>query len=450
MPPKAQRDFIVDDRTGEIRCSDPCCQVTQCGQCNKEQGARKRAQRKLKNQEQAAVAKAAEQEQAIQEAAAKEAEGKQHRWTFDREEEDEGKLVMNQLQDLDEQRFQGISAAADRQIEQLQNIVENSDSQFETEKAKVTKTTWNHCTRLLLYNCIAKFNPFAAPVKKDAWSKVADEMAQSTALMNDPQKGDFRVKTDGHGLEVFYGRRCEEMNRKLSQEASLSGQGGAIIPKEVASEYAVLQGCVAKEKDAAFIRDKKRKSKSALEDLRNNEVTKKVKEAALEDVVVMKRTYKLLQTKVRAAKLEAAVWEKSHNALGKYAYSNAQLADIEYLQDLKKHFAGDESELGDAMPESDGVAEKKRGGVAQAISELASKLPCITGVNVDAASFAKSFFEAKRLHQISEIASDAAPRKRTLKERLDEVDVQLQEQLINETECAYFKAEIKKKFFLSD
>jgi hypothetical protein len=64
MPPKATRIFTVDEATGEVRCADPSCAITQCGQCNKEQGRRKRA---AKN---AAAAK--EQKEQVSEKAAKE------------------------------------------------------------------------------------------------------------------------------------------------------------------------------------------------------------------------------------------------------------------------------------------------------------------------------------------------------------------------------------------
>ena len=274
---------------------------------------------------------------------------------------------------------------------------------------------------------------------------IAVEMASSTARMVDPKQGDFRVKTDGHGLEVFYARRVENMNKATSQEGKLSGQAGAAIPKELAAEFAVLQSCVAKEQDAAFIRDKKRQAKSALDDIRNNKVTQLVKDAALEDPTVKARTFKLLQSRVRAAKLEAAVWEKQHGqGLGKYSYNDQQLADIEYLTLLKKDFPDDS----EGVPESDGVVERKKGGVAHAISDLVARLPSLPAPGVDATHFAQAFFQAKMDHQ-QRLAS-SAPRKRTLSERLEDVRQQHKDKLISKEEAEYYEAEIKKAYFMQD
>jgi hypothetical protein len=55
MPPKASRTFTCDAETGEIRCKDPSCAVTQCGQCNVEQNRRKRLANKNKTAVPAAV-----------------------------------------------------------------------------------------------------------------------------------------------------------------------------------------------------------------------------------------------------------------------------------------------------------------------------------------------------------------------------------------------------------
>jgi hypothetical protein len=437
MPPKAKRSFTVDAATGEVRCQDPSCRVTQCGQCNKEQNARKRAERKTKNEAAGRALKEVADEAAIQQARADMAEGKEHIWTYDQEDHDEGEKAMHALEkQVDQSEDDEFKLTSPERIQPQERTAE-----FALEKSR-GKTTWNHTNRLLLFNCIQKFNPFASQVKKDAWNQVAVEMASSTALMRDTKTGDFRVKTNGHGLEVFYARQVDEMNKRTSDEGKISGQAGATITKELAAEYSVLQSCVAKEKDATFIRDKKRQSKSALEDIRNNKVTQLVKEAALEDPVVKARAFKLLQNKVRAAKLEAAVWEKNHCGLGKYSYNDQQLADIEYLTVLKKDFPEDS----DALPESDGVVEKKKGGVAHAIGNLVSKLPSLAPPTVDAGLFAQAFFSAKREHQ--DRVAAAAPRKRTLSERLADVQQQHADNVISKDELLHYEAEIKKQYFL--
>jgi hypothetical protein len=326
MPPKTKREFIVNAATGEVRCHDPSCAITQCGQCNIQQNKLRRDARKRKNQEAANADKQREDEAALAQAKAAEAAGKKHEWTFDQQPSvEEGKEVLDALQ-LSDEDHAAAKPPARENGEHLQASIQAQDA-FQQEKSR-GKTTWNHTTRLLLYKCIAKFNPFGAPVKKEAWNVVAVEMAQATALMHDAKTGDYRVKSDGHGLEVFYARRVDDMNKVTSKESTNSGQAGAEITREQAAEFAELQACVAKEKDAALIRDNKRKAKSALEDIKNQQVTQLVKNAALEDDNVKARTFKLLQTKVRAAKLEAAVWEKQHGGLGKYSYNAQQLADI--------------------------------------------------------------------------------------------------------------------------
>jgi hypothetical protein len=436
MPLKANRNFIVDADTGEVRCGDPCCAITQCGQCNKEQNKRKRAKRA----EEAKAQKARDDEEACNTAREAMKAGKEHNWTFDREECDEGDKVLGSLQQQSDNERLAPALVGEEHAggEQLEGIV-SKDDVFLPEKSR-GKTTWNHTTRMLLYKCIAKYNPFAAAVKKDAWNNVAIEMANATGLMHNPKTGDYRVKTDGHGLEVFYGRRVDCMKKVTAKEETNSGQAGTEITQEDAAEFAELQACVAKEKDAALIRDNKRKAKSALEDIKNNQVTLLVKQAALDDDKVKQRTFKLLQTKVRAAKLEAAVWEKQHGAVGKYAYSAAQLADMEYLTTLKKDFP-EESDL----PESDS-GDKRRGGVAKAIGDLVAKLPAVSAPHVDVNQFAHAFFEAKLSYQ----ARQDAPRKRSLADRLDDVRKQHAAQLITDEEKVHYETEIKKMYFMQD
>jgi hypothetical protein len=446
MPNKATREFIVNAATGEVRCRDPSCTTTQCGQCNKEQNKRRLAARKERNQAAAKASKDRDDAAAVAQARADAAAGKEHVWTYDVQASgEEGDQVLEALQhsdgsahaptheDLQVERVQGSV-----QVERVQGGNKEKDA-FQPEKTR-GKTTWNHTTRLLLYKCIAKYNPFAAAVKKDAWNEVAVEIAKSTALMNDPEKGDFRVKSDGHSLEVFYARRVEDMEKVTAKEGTNSGQAGTEVTAEQAKEFAELQACVAKEKDALLIRDNKRRAKSALEDIKNQKVTQLVKDAALEDEVVRARFFKLLQSKVRAAKLEAAVWEKQHGGLGKYSYSQQQLADIESLTRLKKDHP-DESDI----PDSDGVVDKKKGTVAQAIGDLIAKLPTAPAPAVDPSAFAHAFFQAKQNYQ-----ADCAPRKRTLTERLADVGVQHAKGHISDEEKAYYEKEIKKRYFMED
>ena len=301
MPPKTSREFRENPQTGEVRCSDPSCHVTQCGQCFIEQGKRKRE----KKRKEAAAQKEAEAEREREKVRQAERDGKKFTFTYDREEEGEAQdasRVMQQLEDaktLQEQREQ-----VEREEQALLTEAEERGRQAELEAAKGAgkkgasdgKTKWNHTTRKLLYRAIMKFNPFAAAVKKDAWATISEEMATSTAGMNHPNTGDFRVKTDGHGLEVFYDRQTRAMDQKTAKEDSTSGQTGAHVTAEEKEEYELLAACRAKEKDAAFIKQRKRESKQALEDLRNNEVNDAVRMAALSDKPVQIKLYKVLQT----------------------------------------------------------------------------------------------------------------------------------------------------------
>jgi hypothetical protein len=107
---------------------------------------------------------------------------------------------------------------------------------------------------------------------------------------------------------------------------------------------------------------------------------------------------------------------------------------------LKKDFP-EESE---GVPESDGVAEKKRGGVAQAIGDLISKLPASAPPTIDVSHFAKAFFEAKGNYQQRE----GEPRKRTLAERLQDVKEQFEGGHITEEEKMHYDKEIKKAYFM--
>ncbi len=413
-----------------MRCDDPSCTIAQCGQCNIEQNRRKKAANAARRQAEATAAAEVEKERQVEEARRAEREGKKHHFTYDREEEngtEEHNIVMGNM------------------IQMQVQAEEVDDDVFEPTKKKESKTKWNHTTRLLLYNCIAKYNPFAAPVKKEAWSTISEEMAKATIGMNDRQKGDFRVKTDGHGLEVFYGRQSDLMHKKFSSEGSASGQAGAKVTKEEHAEYTKLQACRAMEQDVIARKDKKREAKQALEDLRNDKVTQAVRNACLDDRPVRMKYFKVLQTRVRAAKLEASTWEKQNAGLGKYGYSEQQLQDIEQLQELKQEHKQEFDS--DTMPESDKDDVKVRGGaVAVAIAEIAKKLPdAKTFSPIDPATFANTFFAAKRQHDV-----DMIPKKRTLKDRLDEVQVQLDQGVIDADEAEEFKKKIKAAFFLND
>lgn len=472
MPPKASRVFTVDPVSGEVRCGDPSCNVTQCWQCNTEQNKRKKEKRRQEAEQAKAAQAEREREQAIQDQQA----GKRHQWTFDNEDVTDASMVMQQLQNAQavqeqlekvQQEEEKMVADADERGRQAQAEADERERQAQAKPAAGNKgagkkgasdgrTKWNHTTRTLLFKAIMKFNPFAAAVKKDAWAKISEEMAAATAGMNDLDKGDFRVKTDGHGLEVFYDRQIENMGKKTANEETTSGQTGADVTAEEREEFGLLEGCRAKEKDAALIKQRKRDAKQALEDLRNNEVNDAVREAAISDKPVQIKLYKVLQTRVRAAKLEASTWSKSNPSLGQFAYSMTQLRDIEELQKLKDahgHLTGtgdntDTDFPADNKGSDDPETTRMKGGkVAVAIAAIAAKLPDATMfAPPDFNQFATSFFAAKRA---AESAMPQAP-KRTLKERLDEVKETLAAGTITQKEADDFSTRIKKAFFMRD
>ena len=474
MPPKASRVFTVDPLTGEVRCGDPSCNITQCGQCNTEQNKRK----KEKRRQEAEQAKAAQAEREREKARRDVQDGKQYQWTYDKDDDNatDASVVMQQLQtaqavqeqqdkveqeedrmvaEADERGRQGQAEADEREREAPAAPNDAGKKGAGKRGASDGRTKWNHTTRTLLYRAIMKFNPFSAPVKKDAWAKISEEMATATAGMNDRDKGDFRVKTDGHGLEVFYDRQIENMDKKTANEDSTSGQTGADVTAEEKEEFGLLAGCRAKEKDAALIKQRKRDVKQALEDLRNNEVNDAVRQAALSDKPVQIKLYRVLQTRVRAAKLEAATWTKNNPGLGQYAYSVANLKDIEEFQNLKDTHGDltgntDSDLAADTKGSDDPEAMRMKGGkVAVAIAAIAAKLPdAKMFAPPDFSLFATSFYAAKRAAEGAMPPSQAP--KRTLKERLAEVEENLAAEVITQKEADDFSAKIKKAFFMRD
>ncbi len=304
-----------------------------------------------------------------------------------------------------------------------------------SKKAKADKgnhTTWNHMTRCMFLRCVSKFNPFAAAVKKDMWAKIAVEMQKSTTYLKDTQQGDFSVHTDGHGLQVFYERRRDDMDKKLRKEESTSGHGGFIRNTEEVEEHNLMHGCRNLERDAAAAKTAKREHKQHLEDLKNNEVNDAIIKAAEDDEIVQVKLLKVLQARVRQAKLEGKIWEGVECNKGmKYTFPSKALKDIEDLDKLKKKLDPEGLASSDVEP-----VVRTGGSLAIAIASLKEKMPNMAAFKpVDPADFARSFFATKQ--QMA----------RTLQEKLEEVSAQLRAGVISADEHVAFTKKVKEAHF---
>jgi hypothetical protein len=89
MPKTPWRVVSIHPETGEVRCNDPSCNVTQCGQCNVEQNKRKREAKKREREANAAAEK--ERQQEAERAAVRQAivNGRTFEWTYDAAERQE-------------------------------------------------------------------------------------------------------------------------------------------------------------------------------------------------------------------------------------------------------------------------------------------------------------------------------------------------------------------------
>ena len=445
------REFIYH-ADGEVRCNDPSCNISQCGQCSIETNRRKRAAAKDAQKQLAQKRKREEEERAVELMRQQMADGKKMNWTYDRAEDDFGGGAGSAA---DAPGFVGTTptAASDAVIKNMEKSLTSDedrnrkphvdltsdvtdDDRKGGKKAKQDRdnhTTWNHQTRTMFLKCVSKFNPFAAPVKKDMWAKIAVEMAKSTADMTDATLGtDFRVHTDGHGLQVFYERRRGDMDKKMKKEGSTSGHGGFVRNKEEIEEHNLLQGCRNLEEDAAKSRTAKREHKQHLDDLKNNEVNDAIIKAAQDDEVVQVKLLKVLQARVRQAKLEGKIWEGVECNKGmKYTFPSKALKDMEDLDKLKKKFDPDGLASSDVEP-----VVRTGGSLANAIASLQSKMPDMAAFKpVDPAEFARSFFATKQ--QMT----------RTLKEKLEEVNEQLRAEVITKEEHLEFTKKVKEAHF---
>lgn len=424
---------------GEVRCNDPSCNVSQCGQCSIEANRRKKNAAKSARQNEAQKRKREEDDKLVAETTRQIAAGKTFTFTFDRAESDFGDAptaLSDHVIENMEKMEKSFTSDDDRKNKAPIDITSDDDPKVDSKKARQDRdnhTTWNHQTRTMFLKCVAKFNPFSAAVKKDAWAKISSEMGKSTADMIDKEKGtDYRVRTDGHGLQVYYDRRRADMDKKLKKEGSTSGHGGFTRNKDEIEEHNFLQSCRNLEDDAARVKTAKREHNKLLDDLKNNEVNDAIIRAAQDDEVVQVKLLKVLQARVRQAKLEGKIWEGNESNKGmKYTFPSKALKDIEDLDKLKKKMDPDGLASSDVEP-----VVRTGGSLANAISSLSSKMPDMASYKpVDPAEFARSFFATKQ--QMT----------RTLKQKLDEVDEQRDAGVINDQEHAEFTKKVKEAHF---
>ncbi len=446
-----KRLFILS-ADGEVRCTDPSCSVSQCGQCSIEHNRRKRAAAKQLIQNAAAKRKRDEEAKVVEQTVQEIAGGRTFEWTWDRAENEFGGGVGDGTEFEDK-----ATAASDAIIHKMEKALTSDEDKkqkvdatpidltsfsedernVESDKSKKAKqdsnhTTWNHMTRCMFLRCVAKYNPFAATVKKDMWAKIAVEMAKSTAYLHDTKQGDFSVRTDGHGLQVFYERRRNDMDKKLKKEESTSGHGGFSRNAEDVEEHGHMQSCRNLENDAARAKTAKREHKQHLDDLKNNEVNDAIIKAAEDDEVVQIKLLKVLQARVRQAKLEGKIWEGVECNKGmKYTFPSKALKDMEDLDKLKKKCDPEGLASSDVEP-----VARTGGSLANAITSLSSKMPNMAAFKqVDPAEFARSFFATKQ--QMA----------RTLQQKLDEVSAQYRANVITLEEHLAFTKKVKDAHF---
>ncbi len=452
---KMSREFY--EVNGELRCKDPSCEIAQCGQCNKEENKRKKAEGKKRREKTAAEQKLKDDAELVEKTKGELAAGRKITWSFDKHDESDGAGKDESEADGVIQRMQYAEGQADGKARDEFTIDEDSDFEVEKKKGKAllpqlqpqpkkqktserVSTTWNHKTRSMFLKAVAKYNPFGAAVKKDAWAKVAEEMHKSTTILKDTALGDFCVYTDGHGLQVFYERRRDDMDKKLKKEGATSGHGGFTRSREDIEEHNLMETCVSLEKDAIAYRESKREHNRNIESLKNNDVNDAIIAAAENDSVIQLKLLKVLQARVRQAKLECKLFEKDPGKKGmKFTYSAQALKDMEDLEKLKPKDTSD-----GVLDSTDTEAQKvtRGGSLASAIQDLTSKMPNMAGfTNVDPAAFATSFFETKQKF--------AERKTLTLKEKLEEIDKQLSLDVITQSESDTYKKQVKDQHFLN-
>jgi hypothetical protein len=228
------------------------------------------------------------------------------------------------------------------------------------------------------------------------------------------------------------------MEKKVKKESATSGHGGFTRSKEDIEEHNWMQTCNNLEKDAIVCRDSKRERNRNLESLKNNEVNDAIIAAAENDEVVQVRLLKVLQARVRQAKLECKLFEKDPAKKGmKFTFTDQALKDMEQLERMKPK--GDSDVPQDS---TDTEAKVTRGGsLASAIQELTSKMPNMAGfTNVDHVAFATSFFETKQRFSASKTL--------TLLQKLDEIDMQYTLGVITAAEKDAYKKQVKDNHFM--
>jgi hypothetical protein len=173
-----------------------------------------------------------------------------------------------------------------------------------------------------------------------------------------------------------------------------------------------------------------------MESLKNNDVNEAIIKAAEDDTIVQVKLLKVLQARVRQAKLEAKIWEGVECNKGmKYTFPSKALKDIEDLDNLKKKVDPEGKTLDSS--DADFVSQRTNGSLANAITSFTAKMPNMAAFTpVDPAVFAQKFFATKQ--QMT----------KTLREKLDAVQTEFENKNITLEEKEEFEKKVKQAHFL--
>jgi hypothetical protein len=461
------RTFRVIDGTDEVRCNDPSCNITQCGQCNKEQNRRKRAQRaEVERQER-------DKHDCDQVRAGMQDGTIQMSFTYDSETTplvDEANRVLENVQLLDyfnhdniqdnvkKPKTKAVTAAPKKRVrkEQVTDTgnaaeapgfappppaptppqepipVDSSASDMVATEASENKTKWNHVTRTMLFRCIQKHDPFNSKAKAETWETIASDMKQATENLKNEADGDLSVHGNGRSVQMFYNRCRDNFKKASAGEKHSGGAGKSDKNPAKQEELNQLSACIDLEKCAKHAQETKREAAQALDGLVKGEVNDFVVDVAIKNEAMRPKLVKVLASRLREAKMRKMAFEHA-NKNAKYTYTATDMQNFAHWDRLKAVVP----EVGDVPDSEPETSSAPRGGaIASAIKALSDRLPSVSALTpMSPVAFAEAFFQAKRA---------SIP---TLKQKLNQVDKDAEDGLLDEAEVNFYKKRIKDAHF---
>jgi hypothetical protein len=486
---KNWRVLKTHPETGEVRCNDPSCCVTQCAPCNKEQSRLKREAKKAELQKLAAAEKERQQEAEREQARLSMPVGG-HVWTYDREEiEDAAAAVILRMEHAQQDHPLQRS-----NIDSNQEAICISDNDFEPPKKRKSsgavkpatvatsgtkkpkkqsparaaapmapsmaahmtasvpdapaddappevtsasdqdcRTKWNHVTRTMLFKCIQHKDPFFAEKKAETWDAIAKAMTDATKHLKDDPDGDLQVHANGRSMQVFYNRCKAKRKSDIAGDQHSGGAGKDVTPARQ-EEMNQLQACMDLEKSAKDVQEKKREAVSAHEKLSKGEVNDFIVETAISDDRVRPKLVKVLASRLREAKLRKLAFEQTHKG-AQYTYTATDLENFQHYEKVKQA-CPDVKDIDEAV-ESSGAGASRGGALANAIQGIVDKLPRVEAMTpMSPTQFAEAFFKAKRASVTS------------LRDKLLAVDADHADGLLSAEEVQFYKNKIKEAHYL--